>query len=117
VTPEYVEVSVEALQSLLPPSALCLVAIDEAHCVSHWGQDFRASYRKLNRLRRAYADVPFLALTATATEEVVKDICKSLELVRPAVSKSSFDRPNLYIEVASKEGKLFLISDFLHFIM
>ena len=94
-TPEFVHSCPELLLDLLPPFRLCLVAVDEAHCVSHWGPDFREAYRRLDELRRRYADTPFLALTATATQDVVSDICSSLCLKQPKVSKSSFDRPNL----------------------
>lgn len=59
---------------------LTLIAIDEAHCVSSWGHDFRASYRKLGELRNLIPDVPILAVTATATEKVRIDIIKTLQL-------------------------------------
>jgi ATP-dependent DNA helicase RecQ len=77
-------------------------AIDEAHCISEWGHDFRPEYRRLAELRRAFPDVPFLALTATATDRVRRDIVASLELRHPAVFVASFNRPNLRYRVAPK---------------
>jgi Werner syndrome ATP-dependent helicase len=95
VTPEFVDSATETLLSLIPEERLALIAIDEAHCVSQWGHDFRDSYRKLRKLREAYRSVPIMALTATATDDVVKDIALSLDLRTPRVSTTSFDRPNL----------------------
>jgi len=77
-------------------------AIDEAHCISEWGHDFRPEYRRLAELRRAFPEVPFLALTATATDRVRRDILASLELRQPAVFVASFNRPNLRYRVAPK---------------
>ena len=78
---------------------LCMVAIDESHCVSLWGNSFRSSYTKLACIREWINDVPILTLTATATDHVIKDIIKMLKLEDPLIIKSSFDRPNLYIEM------------------
>lgn len=79
-------------------------AIDEAHCISEWGHDFRPEYRRLASLRRAFPDVPMLALTATATQRVRGDIVASLGLRAPSVYVASFNRPNLTYRVAQRGG-------------
>jgi ATP-dependent DNA helicase RecQ len=77
-------------------------AIDEAHCVSEWGHDFRPEYRQMKSLRKRYPDVPTLALTATATDRVRADIIQQLGLKQPSIHIASFNRQNLYYEVRSK---------------
>lgn len=81
---------------------LSLLAVDEAHCVSEWGHDFRTEYRQLGRLRTLHPRVPMLALTATATERVREDILDQLRLTDPYYHVASFNRPNLYYEVRRK---------------
>ncbi len=82
---------------------ISFVAIDEAHCISEWGHDFRPEYRRLRPIINAIGDnLPFIALTATATVKVQNDIMKNLEIMDATVFKSSFDRPNLYYEVRPK---------------
>jgi ATP-dependent DNA helicase RecQ len=77
-------------------------AIDEAHCISEWGHDFRPEYRELKKLRTHFPDVPMMALTATATERVRADIVKQLKLREPRCYVASFNRPNLIYRVVPK---------------
>jgi len=79
------------------------IAIDEAHCVSEWGHDFRPEYRQLAKLRELLPSVPVMALTATATERVRTDIVKHLKLREPIVFTASFNRPNLTYKVTPKD--------------
>ncbi len=81
---------------------LSLLAVDEAHCVSEWGHDFRPEYRQLGQLRTRYPQSPMLALTATATERVRQDILTQLRLRDPYIHIASFNRPNLAYEVRPK---------------
>ncbi len=79
------------------------IAIDEAHCVSEWGHDFRPEYRQLKQLRSQFPQTPIFAFTATATKRVQEDIIQQLGLRDPNVHLSSFNRPNLHYEVKSKD--------------
>ena len=81
-----------------------LIAVDEAHCVSEWGHDFRPEYRQLAQLRGLFPNVPTMALTATATERVRADIVEQLHLREPACYVASFNRPNLNYRVLPKAG-------------
>lgn len=89
------------------------VAIDEAHCVSEWGHDFRPEYRQISKLRDALPDVPLMALTATATTRVRHDIVTHLKLRQPDVFVASFNRPNLTYRVVPKDQPLKQIIDFV----
>jgi ATP-dependent DNA helicase RecQ len=80
------------------------IAIDEAHCISEWGHDFRPEYRELKKLRGQFPDVPIMALTATATERVRDDIVKQLKLRQPRSYVASFNRPNLTYRVVPKSS-------------
>jgi ATP-dependent DNA helicase RecQ len=88
-------------------------AIDEAHCISEWGHDFRPEYRQLSTLREIFAGVPMMALTATATERVRGDIVRQLHLKDPMRYVASFNRPNLTYRVAAKAGAYEQIVSFL----
>ena len=89
----------EAIVSLSRNQAISLFAIDECHCISSWGHDFRAAYRSLSSLRSNYPNIPIMALTATATKMVRDDIVRNLRLQRPKVIVTGFDRPNLYLQM------------------
>ncbi|XP_039010313.1 ATP-dependent DNA helicase Q-like 3 [Hibiscus syriacus] len=105
VTPELIATSgfMSKLKRIHGRGLLNLIAVDEAHCISSWGHDFRPSYRKLSSLRNQIQDVPILALTATAVPKVQKDVIDSLNLQNPLVLRSSFNRPNIYYEVRYKD--------------
>lgn len=92
------------------------IVIDEAHCVSQWGRDFRPDYLTLGKLKYAFPKVPIMALTATATEIVRIDIVKSLNMVNCLYFQSSFNRPNLFYEVREKEAESKVLSDIAYFI-
>jgi len=90
-----------------------LIAVDEAHCISEWGHDFRPEYRQLSQLRAHLPDVPLMALTATATTRVREDIVKQLHLREPRIFVASFNRPNLTYRVVTKAKPSRQVLDFL----
>lgn len=107
MTPEYCSGNVSLLEQLDRSIGISLIAVDEAHCISEWGHDFRGAYRSLGNLKRSLPNVPIVALTATASPSIREDIVKSLNLERPIVTCTSFDRPNLYLDVNRKSGGVF----------
>ncbi len=104
----------EEYVSFLQEVPLSFVAIDEAHCISEWGHDFRPEYRNLRNIIRQLGDIPIIGLTATATPKVQEDILKNLEIPDANVFKASFNRPNLYYEVRTKTKNI--ESDIIRFI-
>jgi ATP-dependent DNA helicase RecQ len=92
----------ENLRATLAAAKISLIVVDEAHCISHWGHDFRPAYRQLAGLKGQFGDIPILALTATATRQVVGDILKQLGMRKPDGFKGSFFRPNLIITTQKK---------------
>ncbi len=101
IAPEGLEASSGNAIEGLP---LALIAVDEAHCISQWGHDFRPAYRNLVGLKERFGDVPILALTATATPEVMRDIVAQLGMRNPLVERGSFFRKNLRITSYKKAG-------------
>ncbi|HEX4895918.1 MAG TPA: DNA helicase RecQ [Solimonas sp.] len=93
------------LRQLHEEQGLSGFTIDEAHCVSEWGHDFRPEYRQLHRLREAFAEVPVFAFTATATPRVREDILRQLALREPRVHVASFHRPNLHYAVRPRSTR------------
>jgi ATP-dependent DNA helicase RecQ len=91
------------LDRLVEQRHLAMFVVDEAHCVSEWGHDFRPEYRELSRVRRRCPDVPLVAFTATATTRVRSDIAQQLSLHSPALHIASFNRPNLNYSVRPKD--------------
>ena len=81
-------------------------AIDEAHCISEWGHDFRPEYRNIQKMTKRIGRAPIIALTATATPKVQHDIQKNLGMLNATIFKSSFNRPNLYYEVRKKNDDI-----------
>ena len=93
------------------------IAIDEAHCISEWGHDFRPEYRRIHEIIKALDQkFPLIALTATATPKVQSDIVKTLDLVKPNIFISSFNRPNLYYEIRPKKSPQLAIKNMVQFI-
>lgn len=102
--------SPERLQSrqfrtLLPGLRLSLIAVDEAHCISQWGHDFRPEFLQIRSLREEWPDIPVVALTATATEAVLQDIRSGLDIEAASVFRRSFARPNIFYRISYSENK------------
>ena len=104
----------EEYVNFLQTVPISFVAIDEAHCISEWGHDFRPEYRNLKHIIKQLGDVPIIGLTATATPKVQEDILKNLDMPDATTFKASFNRPNLYYEVRTKTKNI--ESDIIRFI-
>ncbi|MBA3829119.1 MAG: RecQ family ATP-dependent DNA helicase [Taibaiella sp.] len=103
VSPERLQT--DLFREYLPEFDLNLIAVDEAHCISQWGYDFRPDYLKIADLRSVFPHIPVLALTASATTPVQADIIKHLQLAKPQIFKESFARNNLTYQVRYSENK------------
>ena len=112
VAPE--SLSKDEYVAFLQTVPISFVAIDEAHCISEWGHDFRPEYRNLKSIIKTLGDVPVISLTATATPKVQEDILKNLDMSDADTFKASFNRPNLFYEVRTKTKNI--ESDIIRFI-
>ncbi len=102
VSPE--RLSIPDFRQWLKSLGLSLIAVDEAHCISEWGHEFRPDYRALGLLRNELPDVPIAAFTATATRQVQDDVVRLLGLKDPFIVRASFDRPEIFYRVVPKKG-------------
>lgn len=102
-----------AMLSFLGELDISLIAIDEAHCVSQWGHEFRRDYTRLGELKEYFKDIPTLALTATADERTRADIARQLRLNEPALFLSSFDRPNIRYMILERKDELAQLEEFI----
>lgn len=111
IAPE--RLAVGSFSEFLGSIEVSLIAIDEAHCISEWGHDFRPEYRNLKRIRKEFSEIPVIALTATATLKVQKDIIEQLGLESAELFTRSFDRENLSYAVRPKQGVFDEMTDLL----
>ncbi|CCE64402.1 hypothetical protein TPHA_0H01970 [Tetrapisispora phaffii CBS 4417] len=115
ISPEMISASEQckrAIAKLHEDGNLARIVVDEAHCVSNWGHDFRPDYKELKFFKGEYPNIPMMALTATASEQVRMDIIHNLKLKDPVFLKQSFNRTNLYYEIIKKsKNTIFEMSD------
>jgi len=104
----------ELVRERLKQMNINLIAVDEAHCISQWGHDFRPAYRNIAEIRDLLPEVNIAAFTATATKEVAKDICQQLQLENPVIHQKSFERSNLEYQVIKTEDKYFRLTQILN---
>jgi ATP-dependent DNA helicase RecQ len=112
VSPERLETKL--FKEWLPALDISLIAVDEAHCISQWGYDFRPPYLRIAALREELSGIPVLAVTASATAEVQKDICERLNFSKPNIFRQSFERPNLSYSVFRVDSNINKILDILN---
>lgn len=112
VSPERLESAV--FREYLPALDICLIVVDEAHCISQWGYDFRPSYLRIAALRDELPETPLIALTASATPGVQQDIIEKLKLQNPGLFRQSFERPNLSYSVFSADSRINKVTDILN---
>ncbi|MDB4174904.1 DNA helicase RecQ [Flavobacteriaceae bacterium] len=105
--------SIWGITNYLEKSIISLIAVDEAHCISSWGHDFRPAYTKLKRLQLEFPGAPIIALTATADKATQEDIVNQLGVPKATKFISSFDRPNLYLDVRPGQQRLQQIFNFI----
>jgi ATP-dependent DNA helicase RecQ len=112
VSPERLETNL--FKEYLPGMNINLVAVDEAHCISQWGYDFRPPYLRIAALREELKDVPIIALTASATKEVQDDICEKLQFKEKNIFRQSFERKNLSYSVFKVDSKINKVIEILN---
>ena len=110
ISPE--RLGMELIQDRIRQMNVNLLVIDEAHCISQWGHDFRPAYLKCSILRELHPSVPFMALTATATSRVADDIVHTLDLIAPLIQKDSFSRQNISFKVLKEEDKRYWLKEY-----
>ena len=116
MSPEYLIKGngIELATTLMDKGRLGYLAVDESHCVSAWGHDFREDYLKINIFRQQFPSIPIMALTATATIQVVDDIIKNLNIRNPKIVIANFDRPNIYLKcIGIKKNNIECIEEWL----
>lgn len=112
LSPERLQQSI--VQERIQQMKVNLIAVDEAHCISQWGNDFRPAYKNISKLRQLHPHVNCVALTATAKHNIVEDIINNLDFVAPKIFKASFARPNIAYQVINTEDKLFQLEHLLN---
>ncbi len=106
----------ESFAEVLQQLQVSFVAVDEAHCISEWGHDFRPEYRRIRHALKGLPPMPIIALTATATPRVQRDILENLEITDAVVFRTSFNRPNLYYQITPKRSHQATLKEIIHYI-
>ncbi len=111
VSPERLQQPI--VQERIQQMKVNLIAVDEAHCISQWGNDFRPAYKNISILRNIHPHINCIALTATAKHDIVENIIENLDFVAPKIFKASFVRPNIAYQVIHTDDKLFQLEHIL----